>query len=120
MILRFLKQNKKYCIQHGIAKSGAKVLNSKFVLLSPPKTNFIRFLFLNLIHKNSFWLASVQNRTFSFDFPAFGNTQNVVGNYTERPVNEENIDIYTFNFTDTNHVFSEFWRFSQNCKGETS
>src|SRR5690606_18695154 len=69
MILRFLKQNKKYCIQHGIAKSGAKVLNSRFVLLSPPKTNFIRFLFLNLTHKNSFWLASVQNRNFQLRFP---------------------------------------------------
>jgi hypothetical protein len=50
----------------------------------------------------------------------FPKPDTVVGNYTERPVNEENIDIYTFNFTDTNHVFSEFWRFSQNCKGETS
>jgi hypothetical protein len=26
----------------------------------------------------SFWLASVQIETFRFDFPAFGNTQNVV------------------------------------------
>ncbi|SDI02428.1 hypothetical protein SAMN05421818_1454 [Myroides phaeus] len=56
-------------VQQGIAKSGAKVLNSKFVLLSPPKTNFIRFLFLNLTHKNSFWLASVQNRNFQLRIP---------------------------------------------------
>lgn len=51
-------------VQHGIAKSGAKVLNLMFVLLSPPKTNFIRFLFLNLTHNNSFWLTSVQNLSF--------------------------------------------------------
>ena len=55
--------------QHCIAKSGAKVLNLTFVLLSPPKTNFIRFLFLNLTHKNSFWLASVQNRNLKLRFP---------------------------------------------------
>ena len=56
-------------VQQGIAKSGAKVLHSRFVLLFPPKTNFIRFLFLNLTHKNSFWLASVQNRNFRLRFP---------------------------------------------------
>ena len=61
--------NKSTIAQHGIAKSGAKVLNLKFVLLSPPKTNFIRFLFLNLTHNNSFWLASVQNRNLSLRFP---------------------------------------------------
>ena len=53
----------------GIAKSGAEVLSSMFVLLSPPKTNFIRFCFLNLTHKNSFWLASVQNRNLPLRFP---------------------------------------------------
>ena len=56
-------------VQHRFCKSGAKVLNSKFVLLFPPRTNFIRFLFLNLTHKNSFWLASVQNRNFPLRFP---------------------------------------------------
>gem|GEM_PF-4764461 len=53
----------------GIAKSGAKVVNSRFYHNFPPKTNFIRFIFLNLTHKNSFWLASVQNRNFPLRFP---------------------------------------------------
>lgn len=56
-------------VQQGIAKSGAKMLNSKFVLRSPPKTIFIRFLFLNLTHKKSFWLASVQNINLQLRFP---------------------------------------------------
>jgi hypothetical protein len=38
------------------------------VLISPPKKNFIRFLFLNLTHKNSFWLASVQIRNLPLRF----------------------------------------------------
>jgi hypothetical protein len=56
-------------VQQGIAKSGAKVLNLKFYPTIPLKTNFIRFLFLNLTHKNSFWLASVQNRNLKLRFP---------------------------------------------------
>src|SRR5690606_1434376 len=56
-------------LQHTTAKSGAKVLNLKFYPTIPPNTNFIRFLFLNLTHKNSFWLASVQNRNLKLRFP---------------------------------------------------
>src|SRR5690606_22210310 len=33
------------------------------------KNEFYSFFFLNLSHKNSFWLASVQNRNLSLRFP---------------------------------------------------
>jgi hypothetical protein len=59
----------KVSLEQGIAKSGAKVQNLGFRFSISPKTNFIRFLFLNLTHKNSFWLASVQNRNFRLRFP---------------------------------------------------
>jgi hypothetical protein len=41
----------------GIAKSGAKVLNSSLVILSPPKTNYIRFFLKFISYK--FVLASL-------------------------------------------------------------
>jgi hypothetical protein len=50
-------------VQHGIAKSGAKVQISTLLLLSRQKRILFVF-FLNLLHKNSFWLAFVQNLSF--------------------------------------------------------
>src|SRR5690606_18742383 len=102
-----------------MAKCRVKAKIESFGFLFRKKSIILSF-FLNLFNKLAFAYRVAKLKLFASISATDAKPRNVVGNYTERPVNEENIDIYTFNFTDTNHVFSEFWRFSQNCKGETS